>query len=85
MGDPGSFLTANLPYPGGGGMSSLGDPGLPAHTTLTNPNLNFQQPYYQTMAYSPNIHPAGTGVPHGPIPDIFFPRTLAHATPNPWV
>jgi hypothetical protein len=27
----------------------------------------------------------GMGAPHGPIPDIFFPRTLAYATPNPWV
>jgi hypothetical protein len=24
----------------------------------------------------------GTGVPHGPILDIFFPRTLAYVTPN---
>jgi hypothetical protein len=24
-------------------------------------------------------------VSHGPIPDIFFPRTPAYATPNPWV
>jgi hypothetical protein len=34
------------------------------------------------MAYGPNIPPAGTGVPHGPIPDIFFPRTPAYVTPN---
>jgi hypothetical protein len=27
----------------------------------------------------------GTGVPHGPIPDIFFPRTPTYGTPNPWV
>jgi hypothetical protein len=35
------------------------------------------------MAYGPNIPPTGTGVPHGPIPDIFFPRTPAYVTPNP--
>jgi hypothetical protein len=80
MGKPGSFLTANLPYPGG--VSTLGNPRFPAHTTPTNPNLNFQQPYYQTMSYSPNIPPTGIGVPHGPITDIFFPRTPAYATPN---
>jgi hypothetical protein len=37
------------------------------------------------MAYGPNIPPMGIGVPHGPIPDIFFPRTLAYVTPNPSV
>jgi hypothetical protein len=79
----GSFPTANLPYPGG--VSTSGNPGFPAHTTLTNPNPNFQQPYYQTMSYDPNIPPMGTGVPHGPIPDIFFPRTPAYVTPNPRV
>jgi hypothetical protein len=57
----------------------------PLHTTPTNPNPNFQQPYYQTMSYGPNIPPTGTGVPHGPIPDIFFPRTLAYVIPNPRV
>jgi hypothetical protein len=34
------------------------------------------------MAYEPNIPPMGTGVPHGPIPDILFPRTPAYMTPN---
>jgi hypothetical protein len=37
------------------------------------------------MAYGPNIPPTGTGVPHGPIPNIFFSRTLAYVTPNPRV
>jgi hypothetical protein len=37
------------------------------------------------MAYGPNIPPTGMGVPHGPIPDIFFPRTLAYITSNPRV
>jgi hypothetical protein len=46
MGNPGSFLTANLPYPGG--TSTLGNPRFPAHTTLTNPNPNFQQGYCYT-------------------------------------
>jgi uncharacterized membrane protein len=80
MGNPGSSLTANLPY--SRGASTSGNPGFPAHTTPTNPNLNFQQPYYETMAYGPNIPPTSTGVPHGPIPDIFFPRTPAYITPN---
>jgi hypothetical protein len=74
MGNLGTFLTANLPYPGG--ASTLGNPGFPVHTTLTKPNPNFQQLYYQAMAYSPNIPPIGTGVPHGPIPNIFF--SLGH-------
>jgi hypothetical protein len=37
------------------------------------------------MASGPNIPPTGTGVPHGPIPDILFPRTLAYAALNPQV
>jgi hypothetical protein len=37
------------------------------------------------MAYGPSIPLTGTSVPHGPIPDIFFPRTLAYVTPNPRV
>jgi hypothetical protein len=37
------------------------------------------------MAYGPNIPPMGTGVPHGPIPDILFLRTPAYASPNPQV
>jgi hypothetical protein len=53
----GSFLTANLPYPGG--VSTSGNPGFPAHTTPTNPNSKFQQPYYQTRSYSLNIPPHG--------------------------
>jgi hypothetical protein len=61
MGNPGSPPTANLPYPVG--TSTSGNPGFPAHTTPTNSNPNFQQPYYQTMAYGPNIPPTGTGVP----------------------
>jgi hypothetical protein len=55
MGNLSIFPTANLPYLGG--MSTSGNLGFPAHTTPTNPNLNFQQPYYQTMAYDPNIPP----------------------------
>jgi hypothetical protein len=34
------------------------------------------------MAYNPNIPPMGMGVPQGPIPNIFFHRTLAYLTPN---
>jgi hypothetical protein len=83
MGNPGTSMTANLPYPEG--VSTLGIPGFLVHTTPINPNLNFQQPYYQTMAYSPNIPPMGTGVPHGPIIAIFFPRTPNYVTPKPRV
>jgi hypothetical protein len=75
MRNPSTSLAANLPYPGG--ASASGNPGFPAHTTPTNPNLNFQQPYYQTMAYGPNIPPTGMGVPDGRTPDILFPRTPA--------
>jgi hypothetical protein len=80
MGNPGSSPTANLPYLGG--ASTLGNPGFPTQTTPINPNPIFQQLYYQTMAYGPNIPPTGMGVPHGPILDIFFPRTLAYVTPS---
>jgi hypothetical protein len=83
MGNLGSSPTANLPYMEG--ASTSGNPGFPAHTTPTNPNPNFQQPYYQTIAYGPNIPPIGMGVPHGPIPDIFSPRTPAYITHNPRV
>jgi hypothetical protein len=83
MGILGTSPTSNLPYPRGAYTS--GNPRFPTHTTPTNPNPNFQQPYYQTMAYGPNIPPMGTVVPHGPIPNIFFPRTLAYVTPNPRV
>jgi hypothetical protein len=34
------------------------------------------------MAYGPNIPTIGMGVPHGPIPNIFFPRILGDVTPN---
>jgi hypothetical protein len=83
MGNLGSSATANLPYLGS--ASTSGNPWFPAHTTPTNPNPNIQQPYYQTTAYDPNIPPTSTGVPHGPVLDIFFPRTLAYVTPNPRV
>jgi hypothetical protein len=83
MGNPGTSPTANLPYPRG--VATSANQGFPAHTTPTNPNPYFQQPYYETMACGPNIPPTGMGVPHGPIPDIFFARTLAYVTPNPRV
>jgi hypothetical protein len=44
-------------------------------------NLNVQEPFYQMMAYNLNIPPMGSGLPHGPMPDVFFPRTLAPHTP----
>jgi hypothetical protein len=64
-------------------VSTSSNSGFPAHTTPANPNMMFQQPYYQTMAYGPNIPPTGIGVPHGPILDISFPRTPAYVAPNP--
>jgi hypothetical protein len=45
-------------------------------------NSNLQQPFYQTMAYGPNIPPMGSGVPNGPVPDVFFRRTPAPYTPG---
>jgi hypothetical protein len=85
MGNPGGVPTASIPYPGG--ASTLVNTGFLTHTTQPNPGVspNIQQPYYQTMAYGPNIPPMGTGVPHEPIPDILFLRTPAYATPNPQV
>jgi hypothetical protein len=83
LGNPGSFSTANQPYPGG--MSTLGNSGFSAHTTPTNPNPNFQQPYYQTMSYGPNIPPRVRVFCMILFPNIFFPRTSAYATPNPRV
>jgi hypothetical protein len=85
MGNLGVFPTASTPYPGG--TSSSGNLGLPAHVTQLNLGVspNFQKPYYQTMAYGPNIPHMGTGAPHGPILDVFFPRTPAYITPNPRV
>jgi hypothetical protein len=35
------------------------------------------------MAYGPDKPPTGIGVPHGHIPNIFFPRTPAYVTLNP--
>jgi hypothetical protein len=80
MGNLGSFPIANLPYSGGASTSS--NLGFPGHITPTNPNPNFWQPYYQTMAYGPNIPPTSTSVPHGPVLDIFFHRTSTNITPN---
>jgi hypothetical protein len=34
------------------------------------------------MAYGPNIPPMGSSVPHGPVPDVLFPRMAAPATPH---
>jgi hypothetical protein len=42
IGNSGTSPIANLPYLRG--ASTLGNPRFPAHTTPTNPNLNFQQP-----------------------------------------
>jgi hypothetical protein len=34
------------------------------------------------MVYEPNILLMGSGVPHGPVPDILYPRTPALHTPH---
>jgi hypothetical protein len=75
----GSPNTFNL-----GGTSGQGNQGILTNISQTGPgaNLNLQQTYYQTMAYGPNIPPTGSGVPHGPVPDVMFPRTPALAMPN---
>jgi hypothetical protein len=66
-----------------GGTSSQGNQGILSNVGQSSPeaNLNVQEPLYQTMAYSLNIPPMGSGLPHGPMPDVFFPRTLAPHTP----
>jgi hypothetical protein len=65
-----------------GGMSSQGNQGVLTNVGQSSPgaNLNVHQPFYQTMAYGPNIPPMGSSVSHGPVPDVFFPRTPAPYT-----
>jgi hypothetical protein len=67
----------STPHPGG--TSSQGNQGILANVGQPNlgVNSNLQQPFYQIMAYGPNIPSMGSGVPHRPVPDMFFPRTLA--------
>jgi hypothetical protein len=33
------------------------------------------------MAYGPGMVPTGSGVPHGPVPNVMFPRTSGPNTP----
>jgi hypothetical protein len=49
-----------------GGTSSQGNQGILDNVNQPNPrsNLNIQQPFYQTIAYGPNMSPTGSGVPH---------------------
>jgi hypothetical protein len=70
--------------PNKGGVSNHCNLGILANLNQSSPggNLNLQQPYYQTMAYGPNIPPMGNGMPQGPVPDILFPRTPTYPTPN---
>lgn len=55
----------------------------PARVAIRDSSVNFnlQQPFYQTMAYGPSLPPTGNGNPHGPVPDTFFPKVPAMATP----
>jgi hypothetical protein len=71
--------------PNQGGVSNNGNLGILANLNQSSPrgNLNLQQPYYQIMAYGPNIPSMGNDIPHGPIPDILFPRTPPYPMPNP--
>jgi hypothetical protein len=64
----GSPTTLNL-----GGTSNQGNQAALANVSQPNPrvNLNLQQPFYQTMAYERNVHPMGSDIPHGPMPDTF--------------
>jgi hypothetical protein len=41
---------------------------------------NLPQPFYQTMAYRPQMSPLGTGPSYGPILNVLFPRTPAPNT-----
>jgi hypothetical protein len=34
------------------------------------------------MAYRLNMPPMGNNNPHGPVPDVLFPRTPAYGAPN---
>jgi hypothetical protein len=43
-------------------------------------NPNFPQPFYQTMAYGPQMFPMGSGRSYGPVPEVLFPRTPAPNT-----
>jgi hypothetical protein len=72
----------STPHPGG--TASEGNQGVLANMGQRNmgADLNLQQPFYQTMAYGPNIPLMGSGVPHRPVPDVFFPRTPAPYTPG---
>jgi hypothetical protein len=67
-----------------GSTSTPGNHGVLANVSQPSQgvNLNLQQPFYQTMSYGPNIAPMGNGIPYVPIPDVLFPRTPSHGTPN---
>jgi hypothetical protein len=84
MGTLGVFPTASIPYPG---AHPLQVTRVICRCYPTEPGCKAKFPatLLQKMAYGPNIPPMGMGVPHGPIPDILFPRTPAYVTPNPRV
>lgn len=51
-------------------------PNLSSNNRSVGFNSNFQQPFYQTVAYcTPPLPPTGTGVPYGPVPDAYFNKT----------
>jgi hypothetical protein len=61
-------IHSTVPNPNHGTLANVSQPNLGG-------NLNFQQPFYQTMAYGPGIPLMGNGTPHGPMPEVLFPRT----------
>jgi hypothetical protein len=61
-------IHSTVPNPNHGTLANVSQPNLGG-------NLNFQQPFYQTMAYGPGIPLMGNGTPHGPVLEVLFPRT----------
>jgi hypothetical protein len=71
------------------GSPTILNPGHTANSsnlgTLANVNQpssggkpNLTQPFYQTVAYGPHIPLMGNGVPHGPVPNVLFPRATSN-------
>jgi hypothetical protein len=83
MGNLGTSLTTNLPYLGGA------HPLWVTWGFLLTPHRPTQTQAFSNRITKPWLtvptHHTGTCVPHGPIPNIYFPRTPAYVTPNPRV
>jgi hypothetical protein len=83
MGHPGTSLTANLPYPEGG--VHFGYPGVSCSHHTDQPKFKLSATVLPNHGLRSQHTPRSMGVPHSPIPDTFFPSTLACITPNPRV